>query len=95
MVCVCVGTACHVRGAGMVVDEFERRLRVGPGETTADREFTLETVNCLGACALGPVVVADGKYYSNVEPADVDDIVAEVRSGLVSADAAQMPVCHG
>ena len=54
---VCLGTACHVRGGPVIAEEFGRNLKVEPGETTADREFTLETVNCLGACALGPIVV--------------------------------------
>src|SRR5690606_22695369 len=63
---VCLGTACHVRGAPAVVSAFEKRLAVKAGETTSDEEFTLETVACLGACALGPIVVADGHYFSNV-----------------------------
>ena len=60
---VCTGTACHVRGAPRMLDEVVAELQVEPGETTADRAFTVETVNCLGACALGPVVVIDGKYH--------------------------------
>src|ERR1017187_10266359 len=64
MCSVCLGTACHVRGGPIIAEEFERELAVRPGETTSDREFTLETVNCLGACALGPIVVADGHYFS-------------------------------
>ena len=60
---VCLGTACHVRGAPRVLDELSRLLKVSPGETTADGKFTLEAVNCLGACALGPVVVVDERYY--------------------------------
>jgi len=66
LVSVCLGTACHVRGSHAILDEFEAQLGVGVGETTADDEFTLKTVNCLGACALGPVVVIDGRYYSKV-----------------------------
>ena len=57
---VCTGTACHVRGAPTVAQEFERQLGINAGETTPDKEFTLETVNCLGACAAGPIVVVDG-----------------------------------
>jgi NADH:ubiquinone oxidoreductase subunit E len=79
---VCLGTACHVRGWAVVAEEFERKLGVRPGETTADREFTLETVNCLGACALGPIVVADGHYFSNVSAVGVDDVVERTRAGL-------------
>jgi len=74
-ICACVGTACHVRGAAQVVQEFERQLNIRAGETTEDGEFTLETVNCLGACALGPIVLVDGKYYSNVDPAGVKKII--------------------
>ncbi|UCG69035.1 MAG: NAD(P)H-dependent oxidoreductase subunit E [Thermoplasmata archaeon] len=60
---VCQGTACHVRGSPRVLNEIERILKIKSGETTSDLKFTLETVNCLGACALGPVVVIDGEYY--------------------------------
>lgn len=65
---VCMGTACHVRGAPKLADEVLGQLNVKPGETTEDGEFTVEIVNCLGACALGPVVVLDGKYYDNMTP---------------------------
>ena len=83
---VCVGTACHVRGAPMVVEELERRLGVGAGETTPDREFTLETVNCLGACALGPIVVLDGRYFPNVNAAKVKGILKKARAGLARVE---------
>ncbi len=63
-VCVCVGTACHVRGAAQVVDVFERELGIKAGQTTPDGNYTLETVNCLGACALGPLVTVNGEYHS-------------------------------
>jgi len=79
---VCLGTACHVRGGPVIAEEFGRQLKIRPGQTTADREFTLETVNCLGACALGPIVVADGHYFSNVSPVKVREIVDETRAGL-------------
>jgi len=59
---VCLGTACHVRGAARVLDEVERELNIKSGETTEDLRYTLETVNCVGACALGPIVVVDGSY---------------------------------
>ncbi len=83
---VCVGTACHVRGAPTVSQEFERQLGVSPGETTSDKEFTLETVNCLGACALGPVAVVDGHYFSNVRSKRVKQIIAETLAGLDEAE---------
>lgn len=63
---VCLGTACHVRGAPRMVDEVQGQLGIEPGETTEDGMFTLERVNCLGACALGPVVVLDGHYHAKM-----------------------------
>ena len=83
LICVCLGTACHVRGAAMVVEEFERQLGVKVGQTTSDSEFTLETVNCLGACAIGPIVTADGHYFSKVATRKVKHILKEVRAGLL------------
>ena len=71
IVSVCLGTACHVRGAPAVLDEMKRRLSIEAGETTPDMEFTLETVNCVGACALGPIVVIDGEYHGQVGPVKV------------------------
>lgn len=65
---VCLGTACHVRGAPAVLDEVKRQLGIEPGTTSADMQFTLETVNCLGACALGPIVVIDGQYSGQMSP---------------------------
>ncbi len=63
---LCLGTACHVRGANLLQDQIERTLDVRAGETTADLEFTFETVNCLGACALGPVLVVNEEYHGQV-----------------------------
>ncbi len=62
---VCLGTACHLKGAARIVSELERRLGIKSGETTKDLKFTLETVNCLGACALAPVAVVDNEYQPN------------------------------
>ncbi|MHC4800124.1 MAG: NADH-quinone oxidoreductase subunit NuoE family protein, partial [Planctomycetota bacterium] len=78
----CLGTACHVRNAPNIVEELERQLGIEAGQTTPDMEFTLETVNCLGACALGPIVVVDGHYFSNVKTAKVKRIIKKVRAGL-------------
>jgi NADH:ubiquinone oxidoreductase subunit E len=75
LVQVCVGTACHVRGAQRILEEFERLLAVKSGMTTEDRKFTLETVNCLGACALGPIVVVDGQYSGSMNLAKVSRLV--------------------
>jgi len=63
---VCMGTACHVRGAPRILDKMVRDFGIQPGGTTKDMEFTLETVNCLGACALGPIVVVDGEYHGQM-----------------------------
>lgn len=76
---VCLGTACHVRGAPAVLDELERQLDIKSGQTTEDLKFTLETVNCLGACALGPIVVIDGKYYGQMNAGKVKKILAKYR----------------
>ena len=82
LVCACLGTACHVRGAPRIVRELEQQLGIKAGETTADREFTLETVNCLGACALGPVVVIDGHYFSKVSASRVSRSLEQARKGF-------------
>ena len=70
-VTVCMGTACHVRGALRVLDTAKRLLEIKPGETTPDQKFSLETVNCLGCCALGPMVVVDGEYHDHVRHSDL------------------------
>lgn len=82
LVSVCLGTACHVRGGPAIAQELCNQLGIKPGETTPDREFTLETVNCLGACALGPVVVVDGHYFPSVKTAMVADILQRARDGI-------------
>lgn len=82
LVSCCVGTACHVRGAPRVADELQKALGVSPGNTTPDGEFTFETVNCLGACALGPIVVVDGHYFSAVNTSKISDILARAREGV-------------
>ena len=85
---VCDGTACHIRGAPVLLDVLERTLHVKPGETTADGMFTVETVNCLGACAIAPVMVADEQYFSKVKPEQVDDILAKMAAGTAKEAAA-------
>jgi len=82
LVCACLGTACHVRGAPRIVQELEQQLGIKTGETTPDREFTLETVNCLGACALGPVVVIDGHYFSKVRKSRVSQLLDDALKGF-------------
>ena len=68
---VCLGTACHVRGAPRVLDRIKMYLGIEKGEMTKDGLFSLETVNCLGACAMGPIVVVGGDYYGQMTPAKV------------------------
>lgn len=72
---VCLGTACHVRGATRIIEEVERRLDIKAGQTTKDLKFSLGRVNCLGCCALGPVIVVDEEYHGKVVPAKVGEIL--------------------
>jgi len=72
---VCLGTACHVRGGARILDYLENRLDVKAGGTTQDLAFTLESVNCLGACALGPVMVVDRRYHGRVSPHKIEPIL--------------------
>lgn len=74
---VCLGTACHVRGASAVLGELERQSGIKSGETTEDMQLTLESVNCLGACALGPVVVMDGKYHGQMNTGKAQKVMAK------------------
>jgi len=78
---VCRGTACHVRGSGKLLSDLGAALKVAPGKTTADGQFTLETVACFGSCALAPVVVVDGKVYGNQTPVAAMQTLARVRRG--------------
>jgi NADH-quinone oxidoreductase subunit E len=74
---VCTGTACHIRGAGQLVEELERQLGVGPGETTEDLKFTVKTVNCVGACAMAPVLIVGDKYWGSAKSARMARYLAE------------------
>jgi NADH-quinone oxidoreductase subunit E len=75
LITVCLGTACHVRGGPRIVDQIERSLNVRAGGTTADGLFTLETVNCVGACALGPMMIVDGQYHGQMAASRVDRVL--------------------
>ncbi len=75
LVTVCMGTACHVRGGPKILEEFERKLNIQAGETTKDKQFSLETVACLGCCAIGPVVVIDGDYHAQTTIRKVGSIL--------------------
>ena len=72
---ICMGTACHVRGAPRVLDTIQDLTGIKPGETDLDLKFSLETVNCLGCCALGPVVEVDGKTHGKMSPAQTADVL--------------------
>ena len=72
---ICMGTACHVRGAGRVLDTAEEATGIKPGETDLDLNFSLETVNCLGCCALGPVVEVDGKVHGKMSPVKTSEVL--------------------
>ncbi len=75
---VCMGTACHVRGSLQVLDRLESKLGIKASETSRDHLFTLETVNCLGACALGPIVVTDGEYSGQMNSQKVDRLLKTI-----------------
>lgn len=79
LITVCMGTACHVRGGPKILEEFERKLNIEAGQTTEDRQFTLETVACLGCCAIGPVVVVDGDYHAQTTIRKVSTILKKYR----------------
>lgn len=76
---VCTGTACHVRGAPRLVDKLERDLKVKNGETTKDGRFTVQTVNCVGACALGPVVVIDEDYHGKLTASKFEKVLKQYK----------------
>ncbi len=75
---ICMGTACHVRGSPQLLERIETKLSIKAGETTRNRLFTLETVNCLGACALGPIVVTDGEYSGQMTLQKVDRLIKHI-----------------
>lgn len=74
---VCDGTACHIRSSNSLLDEIEKTLGIKPGKTTKDGKFSLETVNCLGSCAIAPVMVINDKYYGKLTPSMVREILKE------------------
>jgi len=73
---VCVGTACHVRGAARLLDRVVDAFKTRPGGTSADMRFSVDTVNCLGCCALGPVMLVDGQYYSKPSKEELEQLAA-------------------
>lgn len=84
---VCLGTACHVRGAERIADTIGRELGIqAEGGTDADLQFTLETVNCLGACALGPILVIDGEYHGGMTSAKATRLLAQAKKAGGNGD---------
>ncbi len=79
IITVCDGTACHVSGSMVVLDELEKALGIRPGGTTEDFKFSINTVNCIGCCAIAPVMMINEKYYGNLTPKMVKEILDEYR----------------
>lgn len=78
VITVCTGTACHVRGSYRTLDMLSERLKIKPGKTTPDMKYTLDTVGCVGACALGPLVIVNGKYSGHITAEKVDKLLKEM-----------------
>lgn len=84
---LCMGTACHVRGGPKILRELQSLLHIEPGQTTPDRQFSLNVVNCLGVCAIGPVMMVDGKFYGEMNPIKAKKVIEKInkkRSGVKS-----------
>lgn len=82
IITVCDGTACHVRSSSVVLEQIEKYLKIKPGETTEDRLFSLQIVNCLGACAIAPVMVINDKYYGKLTPNMIKEILNNYGGGI-------------
>jgi NADH-quinone oxidoreductase subunit E len=76
---VCLGTACHIRGGPLILEKMERELKIKSGNTTEDLEWTLESVNCVGACALGPIIVTNDEIHGNMTTIKVDSLLRKIR----------------
>jgi len=86
---VCMGTACHVRGGAAILEHFERKLGLKAGATSPGGEYTLERVNCLGACALAPLAVVDGRYHGQMTEAKANEVLKPVVGGVGGPEAAE------
>jgi NADH-quinone oxidoreductase subunit E len=86
---VCLGTACHVRGGKRLLEQVDRILNVETGGTTEDKLFTVEAVSCLACCALGPVMVIDGKYYGNLKASKLPKILDTYRTGSEASEVTE------
>lgn len=90
VITICTGTACHVRGSNLLSNQVLGQLGISQGDTTEDGQFTLEQVNCLGACALGPVVVLNGTYYKHMTPSKLRLLINSVNEkGIEDTDDAK------
>lgn len=85
---VCLGTACHVKGAGLILERLKRDLEVEEGGTTADGRFTLETVRCVGCCSIAPVVMVDETAHGRLKQEELPKIVAKYRNGAAAKQTA-------
>ena len=86
-VTLCLGTACHVRGGPKILREVKKLLNIDPGQTTEDKQFSLNVVNCLGVCAIGPVMFVDGKFYGEMNPVKARKVIEKMngkKSGVRS-----------
>ncbi len=81
VITICTGTACHVRGSDLLIDQVKGQLKVEPGDTTKDGLITVECVNCLGACALAPIVVQNGSYMDHMTPGKLRKLIDKAREG--------------
>jgi len=88
LVRVCLGTACYVRGGQRVLEAVKRKLGIDVGETTPDRQFSLEVARCFGACGLAPVLTIDDEVHHRVKPNRIEDVLAPYREGAVVAEKA-------
>lgn len=86
IITTCLGTACHIRGGQKIADAINKELQIHSGETTNDGMFTHETAACLGCCAIGPIVVADGEYHSDIKPGSVKKFISDIRKGSDGSD---------
>ena len=78
-ICVCMGTACHVKGADIILENFERKLEIKEGQTTQDREFSIDRVACVGCCALAPVALMGETLHGHMMPSKVEGLILRVR----------------
>jgi NADH-quinone oxidoreductase subunit E len=93
LMCVCTGTTCHIRGAPLLLNEIEKQLHISPGQTTDDLHFSLEAVNCVGACALAPVVVVNEMAHGNLSVTGIRRLIRKFRGSGDHAEAEGKPRC--